>query len=115
MKKTIKFISVCMSLVIMCLLLISCGVSKDEIVGTWYYSSDDDAFTLMYDFDESNECIRGTYIGTFLMETETGYYKIEGNKIIVTLNDGKTVISYEYDNGTLVQEGTGAIYLKYEQ
>lgn len=108
MKNVVKRISLCLVLVMMMGILASCGLSKEDAVGTWTgtYTYNGNTFTVAIILNEDGTYAKATMKNGSLSSTETGDYEIKGNKVI--LYDDSAVVhhgvstEYKYKNDQLV-------------
>lgn len=94
-------------LVVMALIcvLTSCGVEKEDIIGTWvsdeFASADGNTKVFIIEFREDGTCMSANYKTSDSIPTEpkTGTYEIGSNTIRCSYED--SVITYVYKGGTL--------------
>lgn len=103
MKKMRMAVAVLLALTL-CLALTACGVSKDDVVGTWTgtWTYNGNSFAKAFVLSEN-----GTYASTTLKngayhETQTGTYAISGNKVELHPENEAGTTVYKYKNGTLI-------------
>lgn len=88
----------------MCLCLTACGVSKDDVVGTWTgtWTYNGNSFAKAFVLSET-----GTYASTTLKngaqhKVEMGTYEINGNKVELHPENEMGTTVYKFKNGTLI-------------
>lgn len=108
MKKTIKVIALCMAISIILISLVSCGVKKDDLVGTWvgeweYGGSTHSAIlTIKYTGYFTYVSYKNGIIASYI----TGDFEIKGNT--VRLYDDSSIVHHgesmvmHYKGGKLV-------------
>ena len=105
-----KKIRFCLTLVLLCAICISlcaCGLSEEQVVGTWsstyefYGSNFNNSFTLSADGTYS----RTVYKDGVLSPSESGTWTIEGNKVCLFKDDNSSNPEYTYKGGKLVNGG----------
>ena len=112
MKKIISLILITV-LTLSCVIgLTACSSAEDKLIGTWEYkiSSGSNLYaSSTYTFSKSGD----KYIATLRMGSADGInnfkteYKIEGNKIIFTFDNGNTIQEeYSLSGDTLTIDGT---------
>lgn len=115
MKKTVKIISICMSLIILCLAVSSCGVSEDDVVGIWaarligggmdVLEIEKNHHFKMWTFDENDN----------LERVDSGEWKIKGRELTIYY-EGKlrgATTSFTYEDG--VMKSGKLKYYRYEE
>jgi len=102
MKKTVKFVSICLVLIIVCLAVSSC-VSEDDIVGVWR-GIDMDGSVVLIQIKDIGLYERWEYsLLEGLKFLEQGDWEIKGNKVILydidatTFHGMGTVFTYKDD------------------
>lgn len=104
MKKMISLVLV----LALCLSLVACGISEEELAGTWTgswtYNGNSFDRTLIFDDDGNYESIM--YKNGELYKTESGTYEISGNNVDLHPggDEGQTT-PYKVKGGKLVNNG----------
>ena len=103
MKKILSFSLAILMMVSCVILLSSCSSEEDTLLGTWDYKLSSSEYNT-YTFKKQN----GEYValvkmkGSYSNSDYTTTYEINGNKILFTLENGKTITeTYSLDGNTL--------------
>ena len=103
MKKFV--ISIMLLVIVMSCVLVSCGASEEDLVGTWVsdvFTSDSGytaIFIIEFKEDGTYKKVKCKASGNTPIETETGSYEISGSEI--SCKKGKTTTTYTYEDNTL--------------
>lgn len=111
MKTMTRSISLCLVVALLAVMLVACGVSEEDMVGTWsgayVYEGNNFGVGMVFNSD-------GTYAKVVLKNgqmssSESGEYEVKGNKVILYDSDSLTYhgsfTEYKYKNGTLENNG----------
>ncbi len=106
MRTTVRNISLCLVIVLLIGILAACGISKDELVGSWTgtYTYNGNRFDVAIVFKSSGSYSKATMKNGTLSSTETGDWEIKGGKVIL-YSDAATYhgvsTTYNYKGGKL--------------
>ena len=93
---------------IICISLCACGISKEEAIGTWsaswVYNGNNISSAFVLEVDGTFSEV--TYRNGSLSSTLTGTYEIEGSKVFLYENGNKgSFMEFKYSGGALVNAG----------
>ncbi len=102
MKKTLRVVTIILSLILFSLSLCSCGSESEDIIGTWVTTADFEGgnVILSYEFFED-----GT--GRYEMEgfsADRFTYEVKGSVITLTSGNLTTEIQYSFEKDILILE-----------
>ena len=110
MKKSIKKICLCLSLIVITIVMSGCGKS-DSIIGTWENNNDGVVNdNISYKFNRNNT---GTY--KYYTDKIDFTYEDRGNKVVITMNNETIEHDYSIKDGILTLKdsyGENVIYKK---
>ena len=92
-----KLLALSLVVIMCCVLLCACGISKEDAVGTWSgsYVYNGNNFTAAFVLDSNGEYSKVTYKNGSLSSAEDGTWEVKGGKVILH-EDGNMGISTEY-------------------
>ena len=94
-------------LLVLCLTLTSCKVSKEDLVGTWTglwtYEGNSYVRTFVLEDDDTYSAI--LYKNGDLYEIESGVYEIDGKTVSLYETGEQGHTNYDYKGGKLVNNG----------
>lgn len=92
----------------LCLGLCACGISKEEVVGTWTSTTQRDEETLFcaIAFTEDGKYAKVIYTNDQLSAMERGTYKLSGTTVALYKEGANTKTdTYSYEDGKLLNGG----------
>ena len=107
MKKTKAAIAMIM-VVSICLVLVACGISQEEVVGTWSGSWEYNGklISCAIVFNENGSYAKATLSNGSDTKAEVGTYEIKGGEVRLHPNgDAGSTTAYKYKGGALVNNG----------
>ena len=115
MKSITKFGSVCIIILLMIFMLTACGISKEELIGTWKRNWVDSGnlYATYWTFYPDGTCYRALerngspYTPSFSpgLNKEAHDYRITDGKVIVdSLVSNDPYKTFEYEDGKLIDE-----------
>lgn len=103
----IKAIALALVLVLIVCTVTSCAVSEEEIVGSWagvYYAENGNYYEHVITLTRTKDFAYTVYKNGKMDSARTGYYSIEGKKVILIHDDyryGRSEYKFKYKNGSL--------------
>ena len=99
-----KLLALSLVVIMCCVFLCACGISKEDAVGIWSssYVYDGNNFTNTFVLDSNGEYSKVIYENGTLSRAEDGTWEIDGGKVILHKNGDMGSTEYKYKGDALV-------------
>ena len=90
-----------------CVSFCACGLSEEDVIGTWScsYEFNGDDFYVEFILSENGEYSKIYIKNNSLSDSENGTWSIEGRKVCLFENENNSNPEYKYKDGKLINGG----------
>lgn len=105
--KKFKLTVVVALIIAMCVSMTACGLSKEDVVGTWSggYVHEGSTYGVAFILNSDGSYTKAVYKDNGMDSIDIGTYTVKGKKVTLDSNYNAGTITYKYKGGALVNNG----------
>ncbi len=105
--KSIKSILAAILIAAICLSLAACGLSEEDVVGTWSGSwrFNDNTLQAVFTLNPDGTYSRLTFKNGLFFSSDSGNFTIDGDTVILQATGAAEQTPYTYEDGMLMNSG----------